>query len=339
MDELPLPIEEYSGKVAEVKIGATRNEGGTRDFALVIGGDRVLPLYFFEGSNPNPPVIALEVYDSHESLPRPVKAFYSDELVENPVEWSRYVVEKLGAKMLNVKLVSVYPETRDEEPRKAAELVEEILQEVKVPLMVSGIEELWGPREVKKNIETLCEVAERTSGERVLLNPVTLDAYETVARSCIEHRHCLIAKTNMDVSQAIKLNGLLLDRGLTPERIVIDVTTGPLGYGIEYTYSTMERLRLRALKGDKSVQCPLVMFPSESWSAREISEKKGIDEMEKLGVAFEVVTAVTGILSGGNLLSILHPKTLNVVREFINEFLGQPRISINLKEWMKNAEW
>ena len=35
--------------------------------------------------------------------------------------------------------------------------------------------------------------------------------------------------------------------GLPLERILIDPNTGALGYGLEYTYSVMERLRLAAL--------------------------------------------------------------------------------------------
>ena len=43
------------------------------------------------------------------------------------------------------------------------------------------------------------------------------------------------------------MNILLGNLGVTDEKIVMDPTTGGLGYGLEYSYSVMERDRMAAL--------------------------------------------------------------------------------------------
>ena len=56
---------------------------------------------------------------------------------------------------------------------------------------------------------------------------------------------------------AKQLNILISDMRLDLDRILMDPTTGALGYGLEYTYSVIERLRLAALTGDGAMQQPL----------------------------------------------------------------------------------
>jgi len=57
------PVEKWSGKVLEVKIGATADEGGTRSRTVTVGGETTLPFLQFEGEMPNPPRVAIEIAD------------------------------------------------------------------------------------------------------------------------------------------------------------------------------------------------------------------------------------------------------------------------------------
>ncbi len=61
--KVDLPIKEYSGKIVEVKLGATRTEGGTRGKSIVIGGESVPAYYNFQQLPPHKPVIAFDVFD------------------------------------------------------------------------------------------------------------------------------------------------------------------------------------------------------------------------------------------------------------------------------------
>ena len=48
-------------------------------------------------------------------------------------------------------------------------------------------------------------------------------------------------------------------------RIVQDATTASLGYGLEYSFSIYERIRLSALRGDPDLQMPLSSGTTNAW--------------------------------------------------------------------------
>ena len=76
---------------------------------------------------------------------------------------------------------------------------------------------------------------------------------------------------------AKQLNILISDMRLDMDRILMDPTTGALGYGLEYTYSVMERLRLAALTGDGMTQQPLIVTVGyEAWRAKETRVNEGV---------------------------------------------------------------
>ncbi|MBS7629038.1 hypothetical protein KEJ23_03575, partial [Candidatus Bathyarchaeota archaeon] len=102
------PDVKYNAKITEVILGATKAEGGSRDRRLVIGGETSPPLQLNEASNPHPPVISLDVFDTKIPLAKPVKAHFSD-VLEDPVSWAKLAVEKFNAEMVNLHLVSIDP--------------------------------------------------------------------------------------------------------------------------------------------------------------------------------------------------------------------------------------
>ena len=63
--------------------------------------------------------------------------------------------------------------------------------------------------------------------------------------------------------------------GLPLERVLMDPNTGALGYGLEYTYSVMERLRLAALMGDAMTQQPMICtVGEEAWRQKEGARRR-----------------------------------------------------------------
>jgi len=295
-----------------VVIGATEPEGGSRGYVVEAGGAETLPFYTFEGLNPRP-VLALEVYDCVEPLPSFLLESYRD-VVSNPVEWAR-LVDRLEPDLVNLNVRSISPTVLDRSPRDALKTVEAVLQATRRPLMVTGIMDPIHRDDTARNMEFLRLVAETFKGERLLIGPVTPEAFETVAEAALANGHNVLAKTNMDVNQAIRLNELLVEKGLTLERIVVDVTTGALGYGVEYTLSTMERFRIRGLKGDRMARSPLIFFASENLFIREL--ENGESGMASI---YEASSAVAGLMAGADIVSMLHPESLEKVRRFIDEF-------------------
>ncbi|MCX5703022.1 MAG: acetyl-CoA decarbonylase/synthase complex subunit delta, partial [Candidatus Omnitrophica bacterium] len=125
---------------------------------------------------------------------------------------------------------------------------------------------------------------------------------------------------------AKQLNILISDMGLGIERIVINPTIGALGYGLEYAYSIMERVRLAALSGDKTVATPFIcLVAQESWRVKEA--KAGIDEFpgwgaqSERGIIWEAITATGLIQAGADLLVMRHPKAIEKVNKYIDSLM------------------
>jgi acetyl-CoA decarbonylase/synthase complex subunit delta len=119
---------------------------------------------------------------------------------------------------------------------------------------------------------------------------------------------------------------LIHDMGMPLERIVMDPTTGALGYGIEYGYSVMERLRLAALQGDSMTQQPMLVTPGEeAWKTKESKVGEGVPaawgEWHQRALAWETLTAVTLLHAGADLVVLRHPESLRRVREIADDLM------------------
>ena len=141
--------------------------------------------------------------------------------------------------------------------------MKKVLAAVGVPLIV------YGPGVAEKDNEVLVAVAEAAKGERIALANCEDKNYRTIVAAALANGHLVVARTPIDVNLAKQLNILISDMGLPLDRILMDPTTGALGYGIEYTYSVMERLRIAALMGDGMTQQPLIVTVGEEIVAPE----------------------------------------------------------------------
>ena len=310
--EFKTPIMNYPGQVLEVNLGATKSQGGTRSTSLKIGGETTLPFYRFESKMPNPPVISFDVFDMKIPLAKPVKSELSD-VLEDPSAWAKLSVDKFGAQMVNLHLVSTDPLIKDTTPQQAAKTVEDVLQAVDVPLAVGGC------GAADKDLKVFEKVAEVAQGERILINSVTLDMnVEKIAEIVKKYGHIVIAFTSMNLEDAKELNRKLF--ALLPrDRIVIDTTTAALGYGLDYAFTVMERARIAGLMGDDQLQNPLSSGTTNAWAAREAWMKMPPEwgPRELRGPIWETVTALTLMLAGVNYFMMMHPSAVKTVRETV----------------------
>ncbi len=103
----------------------------------------------------------------------------------------------------------------------------------------------------------------------------------------------------------------------------MDPNTGALGYGIEYTYSVMERLRLAALMGDTMTQQPMIcQVGVEAWRQKEAAPPTcpaGWGDLATRGVAWEISTAITLLQSGADVVVLRHPSSVAAVRGAIDD--------------------
>jgi acetyl-CoA decarbonylase/synthase complex subunit delta len=324
------PTEEYLGEVVEVRLGATKKEGGTRGKSITIGGEKAPAFYLFETPPPNPPIISLDVFDTKIPLAKPVKMHF-EEVMGDPVGWAKLAVGKYGADMITLHLISIDPLVNDTSPNEAAKTVENVLQAVDVPIVIGGC------GDAKKDLEVFEKVAEVGAGERFLLSSVTQDM--DIERTCAaakKHGHAVLSFTPMDLNQARQLNRRLYDF-LPREQIIMDTTTAALGYGLDYAFTIMERARLAALMGDPELQHPMSSGTTNAWAAREAWKK--LDPQwgprEFRGPIWETVTALTLLLAGVDLFMMMHPAAVKTLKDVIRELAsGKSGNADKVADWV-----
>ena len=313
-----IPREPSSGTIRTVTLGATSDNGGTRARTVTIGGATSLPFHAFEGQLGNEPPIAMEVFDvMPKRYPATLRDIYS-EVIDSPAEMARKCVNEYRADLISVRLDGTHPDKGYRSPEQAAEVVRQVLDAVSIPLIITG------HGHFERNNAVMRQVAEETSGENCLINWVEQDNYKTIAACCLAHGHSLVAQSPIDVNIAKQLNIQLGDLDFPVEKIVIDPMTAAVGYGLEYTYSIMERIRLDGLNGDPMLDRPMMVTPGyecslskEAWAPASDFPQWGKAELRT--AYWEVATAMGLLLAGADLLVMYHPKAVEVVRRKIKE--------------------
>ena len=322
------PVSKYIAPILEVKLGATKAEGGSRDRTLIIGGETSPPFQLFQGKIKNIPVISLDVFDAKIPLAKPVKAHFS-EVLEDPVAWAKLAVEKFGAEMINIHLTSIDPLVKNTPPAEASRTVENILQAVKVPLAIGGC------GDPQKDLEVFQLIAEMAKGERLLFNSVTLDMdIKKMAEFVKKNGHVTIAFTPMDMNKARELNRKLYEV-LPKEQIIVDTTTAALGYGLDYAFTTMERTRLAGLMGDPELGHPMASGTTNAWAAREAWMKMPAEwgPTELRGPIWETVTALTLLLVGVDYFMMMHPAAVKTLKDTIQNLIGKEGWKPTAYDW------
>ena len=314
-----IPKERWNGRVRKVTLGATVSEGGTRASTVTVGGETTLPFLDFEGEIPNPPVVAIEIQDRRPDGWSPILMEAWGEVIDEPTSWAAKA-EGYGADLILLQLNLTNSAGEESAPEKAAGITKDVLEATGRPLIV------FGPGEAERDNELLIAVAEAAAGERVVLGICEEKNYRTIVAAALAHGHLVNARTPIDVNLAKQLNILISDMGLGLDRILMDPTTGALGYGIEYAYSVMERLRLAALQGDSMTQQPMLVTPGvEAWRIKESRTNDDIPaawgDWERRSINWELVTAGTLLQAGADILVLRHPKTVSLMKGTIEKLM------------------
>jgi len=309
-----LPKVKYTGKIREITIGKPGCE-------VVLGGERSYSFYSFEGGMAQQPKLALQVLDvvpdewASEAL-EPFK-----DVVGDPVAWAKKCVEEYHADAVALWLTGTDPNGKDLPPSHAAEVSRKVAEAIDVPLIV------WGTSNDQKNTEVLKAVCEACEGLNVVIGPVTEGNYKQVGAAAIAYKHVVAANSPIDINLAKQLNILLENLGVSPEKILIDPTTGSVGYGMEYCYSIMERIRQAALtQNDEKLQYPIVNNVAEEvWKTKEAKLPSGEDprlgDSSVRGINLEAITALSCLQAGSDLLILRHPRTLAHLRGYLSEIM------------------
>jgi acetyl-CoA decarbonylase/synthase complex subunit delta len=317
-----IPKDKWPGEVRVATIGATAEEGGTRSCTVTVGGEKTLPFMHFESQTPHRPVVALEIKDRLPDDWSPLLLDTWGDAAKDPASWAK-AAEEAGADLLQLSLSLTDAEGNPPTPDAAVAAVKAVLGASGLPLIV------FGPGQADLDNELLVPVAEATKGERLVLGICEDKNYRTIVATAMANDHLVSGRTAMDVNLSKQLNILISDMGLPPDRIIMDPTTGALGYGMEYGYSVMERLRLAALQGDSMTQFPMLVTPGfETWKTKESKVGEGVPEQWgdwlNRAITWETVTAMTLVESGADIVVLRHPESVKRVKAAIDELMTAP---------------
>jgi len=308
------PKETYSGKVYSVTVG-------TGDKAVTFGGENVLSFHSFEGSTPNRPLIAFEIQDIPpadwpENVQKPYAAVSGD-----PVTWAKYCQDELNARAVALRLVGTHPDRENRSPEDAVKTVKDVLAAINIPLIILG------SNHSEKDTSVLIAVAEAAKDKNCIIGKAQESNYKTIAAAAMANNHKLVAMSELDINLSKQLNILITQMGFDKERLITDPMCSALGYGLEYTYSVMERIRLAALtQNDVTMQQPMMgdvgMYV---WKVKETQAAEADlphwGSTEERGILWEAETATALLIAGAELLIMRHPRAVAAVEKVIDELV------------------
>lgn len=308
---IDIPKTNYSGKIREIKIGKG-------DKAIIVGGETSYPFYTFEGVMPHRPRIAMEVWDSPpDEWPSAALEPFAD-VANDPVIWAKKCVDFYGAEIIALQLISTDPNGLNRNSDEATNVVKKVADAIDVPLIV------WGTANHDKDTQVLTKVAEICQDKKLILGPVEEKDYKKIGAAAIGYKHTIVASSPIDINLAKQLNILMGNLGISDDMILMDPTVSGIGYGLEYCYSVMERMRMAGLtQQDEKLQFPIICnLAKEVWKSKEVHQPDNEGNMGNAkyrGIMFEAMSAVTLLMAGGDIIIMRHPESIKLVNEMIAE--------------------
>lgn len=213
-------------------------------------------------------------------------------ILELPIERAEEELEK-DCDILGLKFT--------EDIEKGIEAFKKLLPRIEKPLMLRGCGNDTVDTEL---LPVLAQLADR----ECIIGTATENNYKSIVPSVIKGGHRLIIRTPIDINLAKEMNILTSDMGLGLDRILTDTDIGGLGYGFEYGYSIMEKIKLEGKNGDKYLNMPLISFAAE-----ETSKTKEAKD-EKLSLYLEAASASAVKAAGADYIVLTKPEAVSILR-------------------------
>jgi len=261
------------------------------------------------------PYIACEILTNIPSNYPQILVEAWGENIYDPIKCVKAAIEKnISALVIRFNIENC--EDIDAEIEKSKQQVKEIQKITDLPLFLIGTFR----RDV--DIKLLPELA-KSADKKCVIGGVEEENFKEIAPTVLECGHRIIARTPIDINLTKQLNILLSDIGFSADKIIIDPNTGALGYGLDYAYSIIERIKQAALQGDAMLNMPVIAFVGEeSWKTKEAKSSNVPAEwgdIDTRAVAWESMTAASMLVSGADIVVMRHPKAINHIQDFINK--------------------
>jgi acetyl-CoA decarbonylase/synthase complex subunit delta len=303
----------WTSTIGNLVLGATKSDGGTRRISYKLGGGTTLPFLEPESTSPAP-LIAFEVCDNPVFW-SPVIKNYCGDLVNNVAECTKTADATYGADIIRLYLTSTRLRNFSD-IASVRKTVETVLSASSLPLIIEG------SNEPKIDSEVFQTCGETAQGEKLLLGTAEAGRYRSIAAAVLAYDHSIIAQSPIDINLAKQLNILLREIGVPRDHILIDPYTGALGYGFEYSFSAMERIRFSALKGDTDLAMPMICSAIDSLTIKEVrdAEPALLDEM---AIQWECYTGLAAAAAGAEIICVRHPGTIPLLKQAFTDMKKQ----------------
>jgi acetyl-CoA decarbonylase/synthase complex subunit delta len=310
------PTEKIPGQIGSIVLGKTSENGGTRKVSYNVGGGSSMPFIKAESGTPNRPRIAMEVHSARPDF-QGAAATELATVLDDPVAWAKACENDWGADLVCLKFTGAAPDGEDCSVDETASLAKEVLGAVGVPMM------FYGCGDEEKDAQIMSAIGDLIKNEGAVIGVAENDKYKSMAAAAIAYNAYLVAFSNLDINLAKQLNILLLEYDFPADRIIMDPLQGALGYGVEYSFSVIERIRLAALSGDKTIQMPMLCDASIGGNYREAYEPTDHwGDHHTRGILWEGVTAMSSLTGGADLVIVRSPSTVGHLNRMLDRLMG-----------------
>lgn len=285
-------------KIRETKLGD-----------LTIGSDSSFS-FMKENENSAVPLIAIELpYHFDSSYPNVLKNIWDVSSLEEAL----FKAQETKADLISIKF-NLDEESFHTEKDNIKKLLAKIKNIVSKPLILRGAN---NSSTDKKLIPFLAENAPR----ECIISFAEEDTFEHIVPSIVKHNHILVLRTPIDINIAKELNILTIDKGLCADRILIDPDMGGLGYGLDYGYSIIEKIRQAAFEGDTMLNMPIIAFiGEESYRAKEAkSDTFDVQwgDYNERAAMWEISGASAMISAGADIVVLWNPLSVETLKGLV----------------------
>ena len=268
-----------------------------------IGGDTSVA-FMKENQNKAKPLFALELpFFYEENFPAVLQNQYGENYeIINAIKKSENLPNEILSVRFNIRETSVESDFKEIENK-----FQKIFEATSKPVILRG----RNNNEIDKKLLPL--LAKKAS-RQCIISFIEDTSYEEILPSLIENNHIVVIRTPIDINLAKEMNILTTERGLDINKIIIDPDMGGLGYGLDYGYSIIEKLKQVGFSGDNMLNMPIIVFiGEESFKAKEAKSNKYDEnwgEYEKRATMWETAGASAVIAAGANIVVLWSEKSL-----------------------------
>ncbi len=198
-----------------------------------------------------------------------------------------------------------------EQIKYACELLKDFLPLISKPLMLKGC----GVDDVDSVlIPKLLECIDR----EVIVATLNENNYKEIIPSVLKGGHVVSIRTPIDINLAKEMNILVSDMGQPLDKILIDADIGGLGYGLDYGYSIMEKIKLEGFWGDEYLNMPLISFVAEeslkTKEAKYNGFSKSFGKLSERTLMIELASVSAAVAAGANVLVVNNPQVVEYMK-------------------------